>query len=64
MTAASITAGQTVTTVPSVASGRRTADTFTVTSVEAFEIRVHRFVELQHACGSHTMRAAASVVVA
>ena len=64
MTAASITAGQTVTTVPSVASGRRTADTFTVTTVEAFEIRGHRFVELHHAGGSHTMRAAASVVVA
>ena len=64
MTAASITAGQTVTTVPSVASGRRTADTFTVTTVEAFEIRGHRFVELHHAGGSHTMSAATSVVVA
>jgi hypothetical protein len=63
-TAASVTVGQTVTTVPSIGSGRTTSDTFTVTEVETFEIRGHAFVELHHVGGSHTMAATAPVVAA
>ena len=63
-TAGTIAAGQTVTTIPSIASGRTTADTFTVTEVEAFAIKGHEFVELHHEGGSHTMSAATLVSVA
>ena len=55
--------GQTVTTIPTVASGRTTADTFTVTGVEAFTIKGHEFAELHHSAGSHTMSAATLVTV-
>lgn len=44
--AAALIAGQTIETIPSIASGRRTTTTGVVTDVERFNISDHQFVEI------------------
>lgn len=63
VSAGTVVTGQIVTTTPTIASGRATADTFTVTDVETFTIKGHEFVELHHDGGSRTMSAATLVDV-
>lgn len=61
--AASVTTGATVTTIPTVSSGRTTSDSFIVTDVDVFTINGTVFVELFHKSGSHTMTGRTPVVV-